>query len=147
MNSRSADHADVAEAAAELLRVLKNVRRASRADCGLPVRSRPSAHQPRAVHVNQRVRDVQILGDELTEERLVRQAEALMQIVDVAVARVPAARRQIDQPLEAESSPSASPPAGTSTVADFGTNCQPRIASIVVRPAGTSTSASPSMWK
>ena len=60
----------------------------------------PSAHQPRAVHVNQRVRDVEVFRHELPEERLVRLAEALMQIVDVAVARVPAARRQIGQPFE-----------------------------------------------
>ena len=99
MNSRDADHADVAEPAAELLTVLKNVRgRGER--MRLAGEIGPAAHQPRAVHVNQRVRDVQIFGDELTEERLVRQPEALMQIVDVTVARVPAARRQIDQPLE-----------------------------------------------
>ena len=94
-----ADHADVAEAAAELLRVLKDVR-LRRERARLAGEIRPAAHQPRAVHVNQRVRDVQVLGDELAEERLVRLAEALMQIVHVAVARIPAARGQIDQPLE-----------------------------------------------
>ena len=59
------------EAAAELLRVLKDVR-----GCGqrmrFPGEIGPASHQPRAVHVDQRVRDVQIFGDELTEERLVR---------------------------------------------------------------------------
>ena len=50
----------------------------------------------------QRVRDVEVFGDELQEEGFVREAKALVEIVDVAVARIPSARRQIDQPLETD---------------------------------------------
>jgi hypothetical protein len=47
-----ADHADVAEAAAEFLRVLKDVG-GRRQGTGLAGQVAPSAHQSRAVHVNQ----------------------------------------------------------------------------------------------
>ena len=142
----SADHADVAQPAAELLAVLKDVRRRGERT-RLAGQVRPAAHQSRAVHVNQRVRDVEIFRDELTEERLVREAEPLMQIVDVTVARVPPPRRQIDQPLESDRHRLHAArrrrrpwPPSARTASRGSPRC-------VVRPAGTSTSASPSMWK
>ena len=99
MNSFTPDHPDVPEAAAELLRVLQKVR-LGRERAQLPGEIRPAPHQPRPIHVDQRVGDVQVLGDELAEERFVCQAEALMQVVHVAITRIPAARGQIANPLE-----------------------------------------------
>ena len=112
--------------------------------CGLPVRSdqRPISRVP-SMWMSA-LRDVQIFGGELAEE-LPRASgrNALMQIVDVTVARIPAARRQIDQPSSCIVDVDA-PPAGTFTIVDAGWYSQPRIASMRAAPAGTSSSNSPS---
>ena len=105
---------------------------------------RPAPHQTRAVHVDQRVRDVQVFGDELTEERLVRLSEALMQIVHMAVSGVPAACRQVGEPLE--------PQRDRLREARLHVNrdgrrlvLKPAERLDLAAPAGTSSSASPSV--
>ena len=66
-----ANHSDVTKTATKLFAVLQNVR--SRRQCvRLSGEIAPSAHETRAVHVDQRIRHVQILGEELIEECLVR---------------------------------------------------------------------------
>ena len=57
-------HPDVAEPTAEFLRVLKNVR-GRRQRMRLAGEVRPPTHQARPVHVDERIGDVQIFGDEL----------------------------------------------------------------------------------
>src|SRR5678810_418124 len=74
-----ADYPDVAEVAAKLLGVLEDVG-FGRQWARLSGQVAPSPHQARAIHVDQRVRHVQILGDELAVERFVRETEALMQV-------------------------------------------------------------------
>jgi hypothetical protein len=52
-----------------------------------PCQIAPAAHQAGAVHVNERVRHMQILGGQLIEELLMRETEpSLVQVVDVGVA-------------------------------------------------------------
>jgi len=60
----------------------------------------PTSHESRAVHVHERVRHVQVRGNELQEEGFVRETKSLMQIMHVAIARVPPARRQVHEAFE-----------------------------------------------
>ena len=81
-----AEHPDVSERSAEFLGELHHVRRGGER-MRLAGEIGPAAHQPGAVHVNQDVRQVEIFGDRLQEQRRVRETEAaLMQIVRVRVA-------------------------------------------------------------
>src|SRR4051812_44422246 len=63
----NADHSNVAKSSAELLGVLENVRRCRQrrrraGEIG------PAAHEARAIHVDERVRHVQVFGDQLKKE-------------------------------------------------------------------------------
>src|SRR5262249_1489220 len=91
-----ADHADMTKAATKLFRVLEQVRRC-RERRGLAGEVRPPTHQPRAIHMDQRVGDVEVFGRQFQKECLVREPESLMQVVNVRVAGVPAAGWQVDE--------------------------------------------------